>query len=460
MATNTIDLTPRWDDFAVYLPSIQKQFARAVMGKADKARPMPEGVKLKDLDFLNPKSALWHYAYALYSVGQFRVGERDADVVLNRDKSATTVLGDSGGYQIGKGTLNGFDALRALKKAEDVCAAWSSAYEVKEWIVNWLELHSDYAMTLDMPLWAMSERAKNSPFHNCNAEQLTKLTVENLDFISKHKQGRTKWLNVVQGTTEDDMKKWWQAVRGYRFGGWALAGDTGWRGGAGAVIKQVLLMRDEDAFEVGLDWLHVLGVSQTRWAVLLSAVQRGLRSYCNPNLRVSFDSASANILSGKFEEIAQYPRFTHDASSWSIRAVKCPLGKAYVADEHEFAFPFASPLGDRMKLHHVTLAHDPYKGPKLDELSRHLLTNHNIWVYVRSMLEANELATLDRKDAENFVPKSLLDCVDAYEDLLACGKNKWLNKWNKYGPVFDAVDAFNSTGERLADDDDPVPPTA
>lgn len=46
-----------------------------------------------------------------------------------------------------------------------------------------------------------------------------------------------------------------------------MAGDTGWRGGAGAVIKQVLIMRDEGAFESGLDWVHFLGVSQPKWAV-------------------------------------------------------------------------------------------------------------------------------------------------------------------------------------------------
>ena len=64
----TTDLTPRWKDFAVYLPAIQYPFASTVDDdkKRDKKRPFPKGIKLTDLDFLNPKSKLWHYGYGLY----------------------------------------------------------------------------------------------------------------------------------------------------------------------------------------------------------------------------------------------------------------------------------------------------------------------------------------------------------------------------------------------------------
>ena len=68
----TIDLTPRWENFAVYLPAIQYHYASAVdNNKLLKGRDFPKEIKLTDLDFLNPKSKLWHYGYALYSAGQF-----------------------------------------------------------------------------------------------------------------------------------------------------------------------------------------------------------------------------------------------------------------------------------------------------------------------------------------------------------------------------------------------------
>jgi hypothetical protein len=67
-----IDLTPRWENFAVYLPAMQYPYASAVdSNKMLGDREFPASIKLTDLDFLNPKSKLWHYGYALYSAGQF-----------------------------------------------------------------------------------------------------------------------------------------------------------------------------------------------------------------------------------------------------------------------------------------------------------------------------------------------------------------------------------------------------
>ncbi len=64
-----IDLTPRWKDFAVYLPAVQSWYSTMVYSDRarDKKRPFPKGITLKDLDYLNPKSKLWHYGYGLYS---------------------------------------------------------------------------------------------------------------------------------------------------------------------------------------------------------------------------------------------------------------------------------------------------------------------------------------------------------------------------------------------------------
>lgn len=447
MANSAIDLTPRWDNFAVYLPAIQKSYAKATYKNADKNRVMPHGITAKDLNFLSPKSKLWHYGYGLYSAGQFKIGEQQADIVTNR-ADGITILGDSGGYQIGKGTLQGFTALKGLKKVDDICDAWTNAVELKAWIVNWLETHSNYAMTIDMPLWAKDAANKNTPFHKCSTEQLIQLTVENLKFIQKNKRGNTKWLNVIQGTTDDDMKQWWDAVKEYKFGGWALAGNTSWRGGVGAVIKQVLTMRDEDAFEVGQDWLHVLGVSQAKWAVMLTAIQRGIRAKCNPNFRVSYDSASASRLAGERQQVAIYPTFTNKADSWGIRAVACPNDQIYVSDNPSYAFPFPSPLGDVLKLHHINVHYEKYSAKRFDEISHHLLTNHNTWVYVRALLEANELAYLDKHDAQQFVPPKLLDCIYLIEELMSGGA--WKNKVKKYASLFEAVDKMKNDTEEAA----------
>lgn len=435
----------RYDPFAIYLPSIQKGYAQSVYKSAPVGRELPRDLKYRHLNFLNPKNSLWHYKYALYSVGQFKVGEHSADIVTNRNKERTLVLGDSGGFQIGKGTFQGFSDLKNCRNADETCEKWSKAIHVKQWILSWLETHSDYAMTIDMPLWAKFPQNSKTPFHKCSTQQLINLTVQNLKFVKANALGQTKWLNVIQGTNPEDMKLWWDSVKPFRFGGWALAGDTGWRGGVGNIVRQVLHMRDEGAFEKGLDWLHVLGVSQSKWAVVLSAIQRGLRSNSNANLRVSFDSASPSILAGRFESIALYPKFSKDPKSWAYTIVKAPNALGYTKELPKYPFPFKSPLGDLLNLNHLNVKADRYSNVRYDEISYHLLTNHNTWVYLRSILEANELAFLEEADAKHFVPPNLLSCLHLVEDLMTT-KN-WKTKWQRNIKLFEAVDRLNEEKE-------------
>lgn len=432
-----VNLSKRCNDFAIYLPAIQKGFAKATLNLGDKNRAFPANLTMRDLNFLNPNNKLWHYKYALYSAGQLSIGEQQADIITNRNIDETVILGDSGGYQIGKGTLGGFNKHGNLRNANDICDAWTNAVELKQWILDWLETNSDYAMTIDMPLWSKFEDNKNTPFHKCSTEQLINLTVENLRFIQNNKRGNTKWLNVIQGTTYDDTKLWWDAVKGFRFDGWAMAGNAGYNGGVAAIIKQVLTMRDEGAFDVGMDWLHVLGVSQTKWAVLLTAIQRGLRDYCNPSLRVSFDSASPTLISGRYEQIVLKPNFTSDENSWAFSMDDCPINKKYVNATSSPKFPYTSPLADLLEMHHLNANYDKYKGVTLDSTSHHLLTNHNTWVYITAMIEANELAFGNMHNANKYVPSKILDCINIFEDMLTT-KN-WLPIWKKHIELFNDI---------------------
>lgn len=218
----TLDLSARWDEFAVYLPAIQEWYSKGVANNAslDRARPFPEGIKLRDLDFLNPSSKLWHYKYALYSVGQFNdLGPRACSVSL-RDRtldengqSKTIILGDSGGYQIGMGSFKGTEHLKSIKDPLELCNAWRRCGNVRDDVVNWLCTTADYAMTIDMPLWVLVSQVSRSPFKICSREQLTQLTIENLEHIKQNKFGKTKWLNVIQGTNEEDTDYWWSRVK-------------------------------------------------------------------------------------------------------------------------------------------------------------------------------------------------------------------------------------------------------
>ena len=425
------NLTPRWENFAVYLPAMQYHYASAVdNNKLIKGRNFPKSINLTDLDFLNPKSKLWHYGYALYSAGQFTDARPKACAVSNRDRKHTTVLGDSGGYQIGKGTMRGTEHLKRAKTSAEVCELWRQSGDIRKWIVQWLEANSDYAMTIDMPLWAQFESNSKTPFHKCSVQELIDLSIGNLDYIKRNARGKTKWLNVLQGTTPKDSKQWWDAVKGYRMGGWALAGNVGWRGGLENVLYYVLTMRDDNAFDKGQDWMHVLGVSQPTWAVLLTSIQRAIRQHCdNDKFRISYDSASPFQAGGRYQKVVRYPKFTKDVASWAMTMHEAPVNPIYADTGSDYHFPYASPIGDLLTLNHLNIRGGEFQRGAYDTVSNHLLTNHNVWVYVRSFLEANELAFMQASEADKAVPQKLIDMCAFIEDIL--GEDRWQAKLKK-----------------------------
>lgn len=449
----SIDLTPRWDKFAVYLPALQYHYASAVEEeKAPKKRDFPKGLTMEDLDFLNPNSKLWHYGYGLYSAGQFTDALPKACAVTNRSKRHTTILGDSGGFQIGRGTLKGAEKLKEAKTSAEVCQLWRESGKIRKWIVQWLEANSDYAMTIDMPLWAKYPANSDTPFHSCSNEELIELTLGNLDYINANARGKTKWLNVLQGTTPEDSKQWWNAVKGYRFSGWALAGNVGWRGGLENVLLYVMTMRDDNAFEKGQEWMHVLGVSQPTWAVLLTAIQRGIRANCdNENFRVSYDSASPFQAGGRFQKVVRYPKFGKDASTWTMSMHSAPINPIYADTGSEYRFPYPSPVGDLLSLAHLNIRGGEFQNGAYDAVSNHLLTNHNLWVYVRSFLEANELAFMLSSEADKAVPQKLIDTCAFIEDLL--GEERWVRKLKKEAKLLEEVFSKKKVKDLVEEDE-------
>ena len=403
------------DAYAVYLPAVNDTYAAETSKELADDRPFPSGLTLSDLVFWEPNE-LWYYPYLLHSIGLYSVGSLPNNTVTQRNRLSNTLVGDSGGYQIGKGSMKGLSKIRAKPMpAQAAVDAWQQESRARELITGWLDTYADYAMTLDMPLWAASPDGASSPFHNCTTAQLIDMTVQNLRFIGRRADGQAKWLNVVQGgETEADIALWWDAVKSFRRGGWALAGSAGAKGGIANMLRTLLMMRDDGAFDPGQDWVHVLGISTPKWAVLLSAVQQALRQY-NPSLRVSFDSSSPFQTGGRYEDVALTPAFTTDEGTWSIGTELAPQSRLHA--DQDLATPFAhdqSPIGRRLLLHHLSVRGGVWDQRNFDSISNTLLTNHNVWVYLDAMKQANDIAAA--RDTAR-VPARYLQCLAFIEDV-------------------------------------------
>jgi len=403
---------------AIYLPAINKSFLSAVSKKLPKGRRFPHGVTPESLIFWKP-NPLWHYPYLLHSIGQYRVGERPHLLMDRLNRIGSVLIGDSGGYQIGKGTLNGLKHVdKGPMAACDAVKAWREERDARRWIKEWIANECEYGMTIDMPLWATGASGLRSPFHRCSSDQLIAMTVQNLRYIDRFSPRESRWLNVIQGgDTYLDAIDWWSEVKWFRRGGYALAGSAGAAGGLVNLLMTVLFMRDDGAFEPGQDWLHVLGVSTPLWSVALTAIQRHLRKR-NPALKVSFDSSSPVQLAGKYERVCLTPSFQNTMSTWTISSVAAPQRPSLARETCQDVFPFPrGPLGCRLKLNELNVREGPWEKRQFDSLSNALLVNHNIWVYLDAFSTANQFVA---NQDDQHVPADYLACLAVIEEAFMC----------------------------------------
>jgi hypothetical protein len=402
-----------YEDYAIYLPSLQQQYARLPLADPATIRnaQLPGALELGDLNYLNPDSKLWHCKYALYSAGQFSSSRiMQPDIISTRDRNATVVLGDSGGFQIGKGTLNATaDWGKDANKPDLIFKRWIKQPAIRERMLRWLDMYSDYAMTLDMPLWALNDKA--SPFRKLSAQQLIDLSVENLRFFDKHggKQtgSKAKYLNVLQDVGDGTGDAWYKAVTQFDFtSGWALGSATG--GSINRILYWVRRLLDDKLLD-DCEWIHILGVSSPAMAVYLTALQRALRKATgNEKLRVSYDSSSPFQHAGKHKLVAQVPTLTSDIKSWSIPTFSFPQNPKYLSSTQKtYLLQALSPATQRVSIEEFLTTKGNMSRNLFDKFSEQLLINHNMYVYHRTAVDACDLVFDGSKDNSSRVPEQV-----------------------------------------------------
>lgn len=420
-------------DYAIYLPATNPQYANVTDLVVRPSRLMPSGFDIEDLAFWSGNSKLWNHKFLLHSIGAYNVGTDTKGPLFRKKKGDFTFVGDSGGFQIGKGRLNGLTNLHAGMSGDAAYAGWNDNYDTKIWIINWLEQYSDYAMSLDMPLWARHENNVKSPFHFCSDEQLLAMTLDNMQLIERERSGRTTWLNVIQGTTPENTLTWWNAVKSYKLGGWALAGGAGWRGGLYNMLLIMLTMNQEGAFDEGTKWLHVLGLSQAKWDIFLSAMQIQLRQN-NKSIQISCDSATPFTCACALDQYAIPPKLGKSPKDWVLRFATLSAVKSHADPVNARPSELQSPIGQLLQMHHLVVDGGEFVGRRVDELTNMMVANHNTWVILDAGRRANHMAFGgDRHE----LPDDFVTVLDVIEQAFA--SKSWLGVLDKYKSVLDRV---------------------
>ena len=401
------NLSTQYKDYAVYLPSLQQGYAAFPMRDPATVRGgiLPNGLTLKDLDFLDPNSKLWHCKYVLYSAGQFdRAQIRVQDMITERGPD-TVVVGDSGGYQIATGRL---PELKGWKKQSNDPLAlerrWLENISIRDRILRWLDRYSDYAMTLDMPLFIL--KGKKSPFRNLSADQLIELSYENLRYFANNRGRATgakaKFLNVLQDAGDGTGEAWYKRVKDFDFEGWAFGGDT--KTDIPTLLKWVRRLLDDGKLHSKTEWLHVLMMSPPINSVLLTALQKRLREILGNTITVSYDSSSPFQISGISQKIAVLPELTDDIKTWRIKSKKYQQHPKYLSKtDIRYLEDIVSPITRLVSINDFHAKSGPMETKFLDTLAQHLLTNHNVYVYYKATLNAISHKQLPGKVQEGVI---------------------------------------------------------
>ena len=202
------DLSKRHSDYATFLPAISGFFTEllgrcnSVDGYIPDGR-VPKGFEhgFAGMNFLDKEKGYYYYDKALYSAGHAYLDlDRSAvmeHIIHERNKNETVIVGDSGGFQIGKGVIK-FDWENFFEKPSDA-GYKGDADRVRARILAWLENTADWSMTFDVPSWACKPGFREKTGLN-NFDECLKCTTYNLEWFKDNRLGKTKFLNVLQGT--------------------------------------------------------------------------------------------------------------------------------------------------------------------------------------------------------------------------------------------------------------------
>jgi hypothetical protein len=398
-----VNLTPLQKDYAVYLPAISSFYSTYIAKqRLEKFIPddrIPKGFDrgIEGMNFLNPEEGYFTYKYGLYSAGHAQLDLNKSmtqeSMIQQRDRGATMILGDSGGYQIGKGVLK-FDWLDFEGK---------SANKTRQNILEWLELTADWSMMLDVPTWACdhihSPKTGLKTFDDC----LEKTKFNNKYFLD-NRLGQTKWLNVLQGGNWDTAEQWYQGVKEFSDPNGPYAGKEaeGWAfGGANMckmdiTLKRLMTLR-EDGLLKGKNWIHFLGTAQLDWSCYLTLIQRQIRKHINEEVTISFDCASPFIATAHG---LVYTNAQHTTKRWSVIMDKAFDNKLLA--ESDIPFPFESEIGRRLTVGDIChyapgMLNKIKKEGKTswDSFAYALMMGHNVYCHIVAVQRAQQLMDIE-----------------------------------------------------------------
>lgn len=382
--------------YAIYVPALFPPYAQFAVSEANSHRTLPGGLKPCDLDFFRDDGALFHLPASLYSAGLIgNLENPPLCMVTERDREKTLVIGDSGGYQIISGNLEVHDDSDRRR------------------ILNWLNGHCNFAMTLDIPTIATeNDNSLYSYFDQC-----LKGTLTHLQFFEKNPDLRqVQLLNVLQGNDEEQADEWYEAVKDFEFDGWAFAGPM--KRDIYYVVRRLLQMLKEEKIGGKRWWIHFLGIGDLTTACLLTTIRDCLRRRLNDQgIHISFDTSSPLLVAGKYHKIYAEARISYQ--KFGFVAKDLPVDDpAWLGSKEPLPYQ-TSPISKLMTMGDIIVNDAIHADSRWDGASSVMVMNHNVYVQMDGIFRANEAYAQPENQAQYHVPRKLLNAKKAIEEIFA-----------------------------------------
>lgn len=458
------NLTATQNDYAYFLPATSGFYASFIGYQRHRYPYVPPARipqnfvnDVESLNYLDPEKGLFYYKWCLYSAGHANLDLTKNDdresMFRNRPRDGTSwVLGDSGGFQIGKGVWagewrdpngpevqaimadcksRGFEIRPVLDKNGNLALdkkgnprttkvdlvkeyqnKLNAAQDKRQKVLNWMDTLMDYGMVLDIPAWVCRSPAGVAATGINSYEEAVAATKYNNEYFINNRNGNCKFLNVLQGETHAQADDWYQQMKDFSdpkiygdraFNGWAMGGQN--MCDLHLTLKRLVALKFDGLLEQGhQDWMHFLGTSKLEWALLLTDIQRAIRKHHNPNFTISFDCASPFLATANGQMYIKTE--ITDREKWLYRMLPTLDNKQYATDSRRFLdtliqdkiFNYVenSPVLDGVKTNEICV----YAPGNLNRMGKEnktswdsftyaILMGHNVWMHLTSVQEAN-----------------------------------------------------------------------
>lgn len=371
-----------------YFPSLSSGAYASPLTKDHEVAP---GVPYRFWDDRVPEA--WRYKYFLMTAGHLY---KKIDQRQKWGLQDSLVFGDSGGFQIATGALK-----------------WDLM--LRDDIFHWLEANSDIAANIDIPPRVMYEG---------HFQDALNMSLDNFKYFEAKQSGKTKFLNVVQGSNPVEFKHWYNTVKDMQFSGWCIGSS---RRLVDFMYILALMIKEKEFLKPYNTWVHLLGISKVSDFFVLAQLQKLMNEHTGNKITISTDSSSPG----------QYPIFGQMV--WSPNWKDQVFNMLYFPKESDhISYPtegHVPSLIDHPGVKHLTW--DIVRNYSTEAVTR--LTYHNLYMYIYTAQHVENLVnSCPLEILEELIPMELVKILKSMEEMFNADDpiqvyEKYIQYYQKFG---------------------------